>query len=350
MMTPRVSNLLFTAIVTLALACAPNPVCGQHHGRGSRGGGGSHSGGSRGGRSHGGGGGGFRRGGGHYGGNSLHRGLSATPRQMSGGSYRQFGGLAPRPNSNSTYAGSRSAGWNGSRSTNGRAGRGLGSSVARAIAPGTHAPSMNYSSNRPPNATLTSRSWSGQGQSSWASTPRSPSSFNSNRPPNATSVSRSWSGQGQSSWASTPRLTSSFASNHRLLNFGDSRFGNSAFGHSYSSKSKSRTRSSDSRFSPSRFGGAHQFDPGATSFNLGTSFGGDEFSFVPNLFGLALDFGGFGLRGLSLLDSGLTGFGLQSLDLLGSGLGGFSPDAGRESRPGGTGSAFYPTGNLTCPQ
>jgi hypothetical protein len=89
---------------------------------------------------------------------------------------------------------------------------------------------------------------------------------------------------------------------------------------------------------------------GATSFNGAPSFGGDEFSFVPGLFGLALDLGGFGLRGLSLLDSGLTGFGLQSLDLLGSGLSGFSPDASLESRPGATGSAFSPTENLTCPQ
>jgi hypothetical protein len=350
MMTPRISNLLFTSIVTLALACASNPAFGQHHGRGSRGGGGSHSGSSRGGgRSHGGGGRGFHSGG-HNGGKSLRRGPSATTRRMSGGSYRQFGGLASRPNSNYAYAGNRSAGLNGLRSTNGMAGRRLDTSVARGIAASAHAPITNFNSNRPPNATATSRSWSGQSQSSWANMPRSPSSFNSNRPPDATAASRSRSGQGQSSWASTPRLTSFFDTNYGLPNIGSSRFGNSAFGRSSLSKSNSRTRSSVPQFPSSRFGSARRFDTGTTSFNLETSFDGNEFSLAPNIFGLALEWGGFGLRGLSLLGSGLTGFGLQNLDLPGSGLGCFSLDAGLQSRPGGIGSALYPPENLTCPQ
>jgi hypothetical protein len=388
MMTPRVSNLLFTAIATIALACAPSLAFAQHHGRGSRGGGGSHSRGSRGsGHSHFGGGGGFHRGsGGHNGGKSFARGGAVAPRQMSGRSYKQFGGSAPRTNSNFALAGSRSVGSIGSRSLNGMTGQRSGAHFARAVAPGTHAVGMSFNSNRPPNATSTSRSWSGQGQSSWAnaprslssfnsnrppnatssrswpgqgqssrvSTPRSPSSFNSNRPPNGTSASRNWPGRGQSSWASTTRLPSSLDPNHGLSNFGNSRFGNSAFAHSSlfnpRSRSNSRARSSVSRFAPLRFGDAHPFDLGATSFSGVPSFGGDEFSFVPDLFGLALDMGGLGLRGLSLLGSGLTGIGLQSLDLLGSGLGGFSPDASLESRPGATGSAFSPTENLTCNQ
>jgi hypothetical protein len=393
MITPRVSNLLFAAIATIALTCAPNLAFAQHRGRGSRGGGGSHSRGSRGGgHSHFGGGGGFLRGGGgHSGGKSFARGGAVAARQMSGRSYKQFGGLGsgPRTNSNFAFSGSRSVGSIGSRSIYGMTGQMSGARFARAVAPGTHAAGMSFNSNRPPNGTLSSRSWSGRGQSSWVSTPRSLSSFNSNRPPNGTLSSRSWSGRGQSSWVSTPRSSSSFnpnrppdatsssrswsgrgqssrasttslpsslGPNHGLSNFGNSRFDNSAFGHSSLSNSRSRfnsrARSSVSRFAPSKFGDAHPFDlgAGATSFNGAPSFGGDEFSFVPGLFGLALDLGGFGLRGLSLLGSGLTGFGLQSLDLLGSGSGGFSPDASLESRRGATGSGFFPTENLTCPQ
>jgi hypothetical protein len=388
MMTPRVSNLLFTAIATIALACAPSLAFAQHHGRGSRGGGGSHSRGSRGGGHPGfGGGGGFRRGGARNGGKSFARRAAVAPRQMSGRSYKQFGGSAPRTNSNFAFAGSRSVGTIGSRSINGMTGQRSGGPFARAVAPGTHAAGMSFNSNRPPNATSASRGWSGQGQSAWASTLRSPSSFNSNRPPNTTSASRGWSGQGQSAWASTPRSPSSFNSNrppnapsssrsspgqgqswwasttrlpsslepnHGLSNFGNSRFGNSAFGHSSLSNSRSRSnsraRSSVPRFAPSRSGDVHPFDLGATSFNGAPSFGGGEFSFVPGLFGLALDLGGFGLRGLSFLGSGLTGFGLQSLDLLGSGSGGFSSDVGLESRPGATGSTLCPIENLTCPQ
>jgi hypothetical protein len=388
MMTLRVSNLLFTSIATIALACAPSLAFAQHNGRGSRGGG-SHSRGSRGGgHSHFGGGGGFHRGGGgHNGGKRFARGVSVAPRQMSGRSYRQFGGSAPRTNSNFAFAGSRSVGSTGSRSINGMTGQRSGAPFARFVALGTQAAGMSFSSNRPPNVTSTSRSWSGPGQSSWANEPRRPSSFNSNRPPNATSTSKSWSGSGQSSWANEPRRPSSFNSNrppnatstsrnwpgrgqsswasmtrlpssldpnHGLSNFGDSRFGNSAFGHSFlsnsSSRSNSRARSSVSRFAPSRFGDAHPFDLGATSFDGAPSFGGDEFSFVPGLFGLALDLGGFSLRGLSLLGSGLTGFGSQGLDLLGSGLGGFSPDASLESRPGATGSVFSSIEPVTCPQ
>jgi len=388
MMTRRVStNLLFTSIATIALVCAPSLAFAQHRGRGSRGGG-SHSRGSRGGgHSHFGGGGFHRGGGGHNGGKSFARGVSVAPRQMSGRSYKQFGGSTPRTNSNFGFAASRSVGSIGSRSINGMTAQRSGAPFARAVALGAHAPAMSFNSNRPPNATWTSRSWSGQGQSSWANGPRSPSSFNSNRPPNATrtsrswsgqgqpswangprspssfnsnrppnaaSASRSWSGEGQSSWASTTRMPSSLDPNHGLSNFGNSRFGSSAFGHSSLSNSRSRSnsraRSSVSHFAPSRFGDAHPFDLGATSSNGAPSFGGDEFSFVPGLFGLALDLGGFGLRGLSLLGSGLTGFGSQSLDLLGSGLGGFNPDASLESRPGATGSAFSPLENLSCPQ
>jgi hypothetical protein len=383
MMTPTVSRLLFTSIVTLALACAPNPAFGQHHARGSRGGSGSRSGGSHGGgRPHSGGGRGFHGGGGgHFGGKGVSRGFSTAPRQKGGGSYRRSAGLATRSNSNSTYFGGLRAGSNGPRRINGMAAGRPGNSFARAFAAGTHGPGMNFNSNRAPIAGAASRSWSGQGQSSWASAPRATSSFNSNRPPTAGSTSRNWSGQGQSSWASAPRATSSFNSNRPptagsasrswsgqgqsswaslsrstlsfnpnrgLSDFGNSRFGNSAFGHS--SFSNSQTGSSVPLFGSSRFGAAHQFDWGAPSFRGESSFGGGDFSIIPDLFGLALNLGGFGLRGLALLGSGLGGFGVPALGLLGSGLGGFSLDAGLESRQWGPGPAFYSTGNLTCPQ
>lgn len=274
-MTPTVSRLLFTSIVTLALVCTSNAAFGKHHGGGSRGG--SHGGGShRGGRWHSGAGGRFHAGGGgHYGGKSLGRGRSGAPRQTGGGSYRRSRGFTSRWNSDSAYVGSRGA--------------------------GSYGP--------------------------WSTT------FNSNRPRNATPASRSWSGQSQSSWPSAPRSKFFFYPNSGQSNLENSRVRNSALGHF--SFPNSRTGSSIPRFGGSRFVGAQQFDWGADSFHRETAFGAGDFSFFPNLFGLALDLGGFGVRGLNLL---------------GSGLGSFSLDAGLESRQWEPGSTFYPTRNLTCPQ
>ena len=198
------------------------------------------------------------------------------------------------------------AGSNGPRRINATAGRRLGSSDVRAMAAGTRATGMN---------------------------------FGSNRPPSVASPARSWSGQGPSSRASTPKATSFFDQNRGLSNMGNSQFGNDSFGHS--SLSYARNGSSVRHFGGSRFGGARQFELGATSFNnRETSFGGDDFSLVPDLFGLALNLGGFGLRGLGLLGSSLGGFGLQGLGLegpglLGSGLSGIGQDAGLESRQWG---------------
>ena len=369
MSSPTVLRVLFTSIVALALAGAPNAAFSKHRGGGSRGGGGSHHGGSRsGGGFHSGkrGGGGFHGGGGgHFGGKSFRSVRSAAPRQTGGGSSRRFGGLAKRANSNSAYFGGNMAGSNGPRSINATAGRRLGSSDVRAIATGTRAPGMNFGWNRPPSAVSPARSWSSQGHSSWASAPRSISSSNSNRLPNAGLVSRSWSDQGQSSPASAsrspsslnpnrppnatsasrswpghaPKLTASswLDANRGLSNSGNSRFGNSAFGRS--SHPHSRTGPNADRFGSSRFGGEHPSDWGGTSFSRGSSFGGDDFSLVPDLFGLALNVGGFGLRGL----------GLEGLGLLGSGLSGIGQDAGLESRQRGPGPILYPNGNCACP-
>ena len=288
MSIPTVSKLLLTSFVTIALACAPNPAFGQHNGRSSHGGRGSHSNGFRGGgrpRS----GGGFHLGRGLFGGKGFGRGLSASPRQRNGGWSRRFGRSGSRAKSNSAYVGGRTA-----------------------------------RSNRPPSTGSASRSWSRQAQSSWANPPRSTSSFNSDRPP----PSRSWSRQAQSSWASLSRSTLSFNRNRGLSNSRNSRVGNSAFGHS--SFSNSRVGSSVPMFGSSRFAGAHHLDSSADFFNPESSFGGGDFSFIPDLFGLVLNLGGFGLRGLALLGSTLASSSL---------------DAGLESRQWGPGSAFYSTQN-----
>lgn len=368
--------------MTFALTCAANPAFGKH-----RGGGGSHGGGSHGGgHSHSRGGGGFHGGGGgHFGGKSFRGGRTAAPRQTGGRSSKTFGGFGTRAKSNSAYFGGRTANSNYSRSMNAAAGRSLGNPVVRSNASATRAPAMNFGPNRPPNAASASRSRSGQGASSWAAAPRltssfnsnsfnsnrppsassvsrnwggesrsagasalrSTSSFNSNRPPNATSALRNRTGEGQFARASAPRSPSSFNSNRGLSNFGASRFGNSSF--NQSSFSHSRGGSRGSRLGGSRFGGGHSQDWGANSFHQGGSFDGDGFAFFPDLFGLALNLGGFGLRGLALMGPGLM-LGVQGLELLGSSLDNFNLDAGLESRNWGPGPILDPYGNCNCPQ
>lgn len=380
MNTPAVSKLLLTALASLALACAPNPAFAKHHGGGSRGSGGSHGGKSHG-SSHSRGGGGFHFGGGHSSVKSFRRGRSAAPRQMGSGSSRKSGVWGSRANNNSALHGGLRNYSNSPRTTSGAAGRSLRSPFGRTFATGNHAPGMSvdsnrppsaasgsrnwsrpvqsswastprsassFNSNRPPSAASPSRSWSGRDQSSWAGAPRSASSFNANRPPSATSPSRGWSGQNQFSWKNTSRSTSSFDQHRRQSNFENSRFGNSGTRHS--PFSHSRARSSAHRHGNSQFDGAHPFDWGAASFNREPSFGGSDFPFFPDLFGLALDLGGFGLRGLNLLGTGLNAIGPLGLNLLGSALANSSTDPGMDSPQWGPGRAFYPTGNLACPR
>ena len=256
MSKPTVSKLLLSSFLTIALSGAPKPAFGQHNGRGFSGGGGSHNRGGGRPRS----GGAFHLGRGLFAGKGFGRGLSASPRQRYGGSSRSFGRSGSRPKSNSVYVG-------------GRRGR----------------------SNRPPITGLTSRSWSRQTQSSWASLSRSRLFFNPNR---------------------------------RLSNSRNSRFGNSALGHSWFSNP--RVGSSAPIFGRSPVAGAQHFDSSADSFNRESSFEGRDFSFIPDLFGLALNLGGFGLRGLALLGSSLASFSL---------------DAGLESRQRGPGSPFYSAQN-----
>jgi hypothetical protein len=112
-------------------------------------------------------------------------------------------------------------------------------------------------------------------------------------------------------------------------------------------------------------GGAHQYDFGGTSSHGENSFGGDELSFVPNLFGLALDFGAFGLRGLGLLGTGLNAFGPSGLGLLDTGLNGFDAgglnstgsdpgdfnvNAGQDSLPWAPSPILYSAPSCSLPQ
>ena len=314
-----VPKLLLTSFVTIALACAPEPAFGQHNG-GSSHGRGSHSNGFRGGGRPRSGGGGFHLGRGLFGGKGFGRGLSASPRQRNGGWSKRFGRSGSRAKSNSAYVGGRSARSN--RPPAGSAARGW--TQAQSFWANPPRLTSSFSSNRPP-AGSAARRWT-QAQSSWANSPRSTSSFNPNRPPAPASASRIWSRQAQSSWASLARSTLSFNPNRRLSNSRNSRVGDSAFGHSPFSNSP--VGSSVPIFESSRFAGAHHFDSGADSLNRESSFGAGDFSLIPDLFGLALNLGGFGLRGLALLGSSLASSGL---------------DAGLESRQWGAGSAFYST-------
>jgi hypothetical protein len=97
--------------------------------------------------------------------------------------------------------------------------------------------------------------------------------------------------------------------------------------------SNSRFGSHVPRFERPEFGGHHEFRGGESNFGFGreSSFGGDAFSFFPDLLGLALAFGSFGSRGF-----GLPGFGLPglALNLLESGFGG---DSGYGDYGGGSG-------------
>jgi hypothetical protein len=134
-----------------------------------------------------------------------------------------------------------------------------------------------------------------------------------------------------------------------LSNFEHTRFGNSPAGRS--SFSNSRFGLSPSRFETPAFGRRHQFGGGESFFGQESSFGGDAFSIIPDLLGLALTIGSFGSRGFGLLGLGL--------DLLGSSFGG-SADSGGFGSFGGTpapvspywgpGMIYYPPANLICPR
>jgi hypothetical protein len=148
-----------------------------------------------------------------------------------------------------------------------------------------------------------------------------------------------------------------------LSNIDHSRFGNSATNRF--SFSNSRFGSHVPRFERPEFGGRHEFRGGESNFGFGreSSFGGDPFSFFPDLLGLALAFGSFGSRGFGSLGLGLNllnpGFGGDSgYGSYGSsgGYGDYGASIGSGWPPvsvspyWGPGMIPYPADNLTCPQ
>jgi hypothetical protein len=366
MVKPSISRLLFASMAAFAFACLPNPALGKHGGRSSHVGKGSSGGGSEGlfhshGSSRSGGGGHFSgrhfKSGGHNGGSIFHRPPSAAPRQFGGGSSISSGGFASPRFGNFSRFGGRPMGSNlipaaGSTS---RSWSAPGQSF-RTNSPNAAPSSYNYNPNRPPSATSPSRNWSGQAQSLRASPPRLvSSSYNPNRPPPAGSASRIWSSQGQSSWTNTHSPAHSFESHREPSTSAHSRFSNSASG----PFSNSRIGSNAWLFQNSSLRSPHPFHSDETNFDRGNSFGAGDFSIVPELFGLALNLGTFGLRGL-----GLLGLGVQGLDLLGSASSGFGASRGFSNETG-TASPYlglastpysapfptpYSTPILTCPR
>jgi hypothetical protein len=417
MLKPTATKSLFLSLlVSFALACTPSAVFGQHGRRGSRGG--SHGGGFHiGGHSHSGGGGNFRGGrgfrggtGGHYGGGSS-RPTRSAPWQMGGSSLARSGRSASRPHGYSTYAGGRGARSSDPRHSFASTPRGARNTFApranfdpnrpplartpytswshqsRSLwtntprsslsfdsnrPPSARSPSRNwplqdrrsvgatnprpvssFDSNRPPTATAPHGSWSRQSRSSWASTPASTFSLNSNRPPSARPTSTSWSGENRSFSGNASRPPSSFNFNRGYSNFRNTRFGDSrSRGSSFADV---RFGSHGSSLGRSRFAGRHQLDRGGTPFGREASFGGDDFSFVPDLFGWALGLGTLAVSGLDLLGPGLTAFGLRGVGFLGWGLlnsvsGESGEDANLQSPNFGPCPTLYPTGSWVCPQ
>ena len=366
-------RVLFSLIVSFSLACTPKLTLAQHGGRGARGG--SHGGGSHGGSR------GLRRsGGGHYG-SSFRGGRSAVSRGMSARPLRGSSGFASRPYRGSVSPWDRRA--SDSRSVNVRAGNrlGFGSPLARnfgearagrSVSPDfTNRTSGWHSFGNPDGHRVSTAPTDGGAMRAWHSfapdsggptavshlanapsrwhsfstaeegsvAPRGPSmGLGLNRPPTLGLGSRSWSGQGRSLGVNAQNSTPDFSSIPRS-NFGNSRYRNSALGHS--SFSNSRIGSNVSLFGGSRFGSRYQFGSSATLFGQPTSLGGGGFSFPSDLFSWLLGFGSFGLRGLSLLDSG---FGLLRWDgFPWFGLGWlFSSEFGLNAGPGSAYRTPYP--------
>jgi len=428
-------SLLFASTLALALACLPSPTLAQHkgsHGGGSHGGG-SHGGGSHGGGSHGGGhfhsgggghisrggggshggssrgggrshiGGGGRSsrgssgshsssgahggGGGHYAGGNSRGGVPARPTPRSGGArnatpaFDRRGGPASSRPSGTRGASVGDGQWHsfGSRGN---------SSVATARGPSTSAGDGQWHSFRSrgdsaataargPSSTWqggAAKSWNGQGHQT------SPNRFGSGafahgEAPRGT-PNRGLPGSGARFSEHSSRTTGSAISSSRVVsNIDHSRFGNSAT--NQFSFSNSRFGSHVARFERREFGDRHEFRGGESNFGFGqeSSFGGDAFSFFPDLLGLALAFGSFGARGFGIPGFGLPGLALNLLESgfgdfgNGSGYGGgFGGDSSYDGSGGyyaygvcpwtpgpislywGPGVMAYPADNLACPR
>jgi hypothetical protein len=377
-------SLLFASIIALALACTPNPALAQHkgsHGGGSHGGGshggGSHGGGSHGGGSHGGGrshasggghsshgggglhgggshgsgrshasgggrsfhgGGSHGSGGGHSVGRSSHSGVPAGPQQRGGGSH----GKAPALNHSTRPSSSRGSGAHTPTVSSGQwhsFGNRGNSSFTAARGPSTSVgdgqwhsfASRGNSSVTTPRGPSNSwqggavRSWNGQGHqmpgNNLGSTAFSRSAAS------ARTSNRALTGSDRRFVEPSRRTTGSAISTSRVVsNIDHSRFGIS--GTNRFSFSNSQFGSHVPRFERPEFGGHHEFRGGESNFGFGreSSFGGDAFSFFPDLLGLALAFGSFGSRGF-----GLPGLALNLLES------GFGSNGGYGSYDGGSG-------------
>jgi hypothetical protein len=152
-----------------------------------------------------------------------------------------------------------------------------------------------------------------------------------------------------------------------LSNIGHTRFGNSSSGRS--SFSNSRFAPHEPRFEGPQSGGRHDFHGGHRfdrrgfggfndfrggegGFAQASSFGGDGFSFFPDLLGLALSFGRFGSPAF-----GLIGLGVNLLESAiaadsgyGGGSGSYGDSGGYGADSGGYGAyGAGPVGYSGCP-
>lgn len=356
------SNIFFTLIVSVVLACTPNSAFAQRGGHG--GGGGFHGGGGGGfhgggGSSHGGGGGGHYA----YGGGS-RGGASAAPR-MGGGSYARPGGYASRSYGNSAYRGGY---WAGSRGPRGMSGSRPGTFSASSGRVGSSAMARNFGHVAPAKADGQWHSFAARGSTAGtamprnfanAGAPRSLARSSGNAVPtwhsfgNAASVSRAsahapvlnassnrlsiggsggirsipTSSFGRSMTTNAPRAMASATFPRALPNSGRFRFdnfalGNSAFAHSAFANSRfgnislgssaltnSRFRSV-SLFPGSRLSRPFGLRPG-TTFSRGTFLGSRAFPFGPRAFESRFGFFGFPRRGFGCFGCGFDwGFGL----------------------------------------
>lgn len=424
-------SLLFLSLVALVLVCSPKPAFGQRRGLGSHGGsshGGSHGGGSHGGghghasgskfhggaSSHGGGFHGSSRGSGsrgqgrphasrgrrssrssdgfhrassqgndgrHFAGRSSHGGAPVGPSQAGGGSH----GTSFAPNHSARPSSLKGSGAQGHTSGDGQwhsfSNRG-NFAVTGARGPSSFVGDGQWHSfENLGNTSVTAgrgststwqggaAKWNGQGHQT------SPNSFGSHTFAHSEAPSRASNTVATASnrrFAEPPRRTtgSTISASRAVSNIDHSRFGNSATNRF--SFSNSRFGSHVRRFERPEFGDQQEFRGGESRFGFGreSSYGGDAFSFFPDLLGLALAFGSFGARGF-----GLPGL---ALNLLESGFGDFGNGGGYDGSYGGNGSYDgpanydtyggctwtpgpvspywahgvipYPADNLTCPQ
>ena len=345
-------SILFAILVAVGLASTANPAMGQHHGRGSHGGG-SHSGGFHGGGFHGGshghsfrGMGHFNRGGhahgfggghGSYGGGSRRNFLSSRGFHGSGG--RRGENIAGRNFEGGTYAGRASSrasaatpfghsrrtfssdAFRNSGSVANRQWRSFGNSgyaffgSLRGASASVGDGQWQSFGNRGNFASTTARGWSNSWQGSAS---RTWDGQSDSRPASGAGWSTfSRSGAGGSDFnrmrdsrafaeVSPSGRGSAISSGRVLSNFG-TRFSHSPAGR-YSladSRFGSRSWSSDR----AEFGNRRGFHEGERSFGGGelwSNGNGDEFSFFPDLLGLALGLGNFALRGFNLFGEGLN--------------------------------------------